>query len=300
MMENYATYYEILQPLIQSALRSPGLLAPNEFNLARYSLNQHTRNRLLDPDICALEDYLIDHSALPGKESNLELLRAFGDVIYTICHHEEIPLQDSYKNMEWLLAWLNMHHPPAFFGEDPDSPLQMLQMAAAVGLGVWAGVFSQIQSGTGTLLELANSPLWRVRDTAAMGLHRMLSLSWETTLRRLRFHAMQANSLEWGAIISSISYPPLLEGQPFRVLDVLDLQQQALRFVSQSQEAHPLLREALSRCINVAVEALPSVGLAQLRAWAAWPHVGVKEIIRDSLAGLAHWSDEVDRIAQQL
>ncbi len=292
--------YAELEILTQSALRSPGLLAPNEFNLARYSLNQHTRNRLLDPDICALEDYLIDHSDLPGNESNVELLTAFGDVVDSICHHEETPLQVSYKNMEWLLAWLNMHHPPSFFGEDPDSPLQMLQMAAAVGYGVWAGRFHQIQSGVGILLELANSPLWRVRDTAAMGLHRMLMLAWDMTLRRLRFNTMQANAREWVAIIAALGQPALLEGQPFRALDVLDMQQQALRFVAQNQENHTVLPEVLSRSIGVMVEALPTVGFAQLKAWAAWPDARVKAVVRESLAGLTHWSAEVDRITQQL
>lgn len=289
-----------LHSLLHLALQSPGLLPPNEFNLARYSLSQHTRNRLLDPDICALEDYLIDHSNLPGEASNLELLRGFGDVVYEICRDENTPLQVGYKRMEWLLAWLNMHHPPAFFGEDPDSPLQMLQMAAAVGYGVWSAVFNQIQSGTSILFDLANSPLWRVRDAAAIGLHRMLLLEWEMTMRRLRFYAMQANALEWQAMIESLCYPALLERQPYHTIEVLDLQQSALRFVYRMEGDVAGLMAALSRSIVIMVRALPSVGLAQVSAWAAWPDTKVKAIVRGSLAELSDWPEAVEQIHQQL
>lgn len=299
-MKNYDTYKAEVMSLTRMALQSPGLLPPNEFNLARYSLSQHTRNRLLDPDICALEDYLIDHSDLPGVESNLELLRAFGDVVYEICASENTPLQLGYKNMEWLLAWLNMHNPPSFFGEDPDSPLQMLQMSAAVGLGVWAAVFNQIQSGTTTLLDLSNSPLWRVRDTAAIGLNRMLWLAWEMTMRRLRFAAMQANAREWQAIAESLSQPTLLEGDSYRVLEAIDLQQSGLRFLYRMEGDQAALIDSLSRSIAAAVQTLPEVGFAQLRAWAAWPHERIKLVVRGSLASLNDWPDEIERIDQFL
>lgn len=299
-MKIYADYRAELQTLTQAALLSPGLLPPNEFNLARYSLSQHTRNRLLDPDICALEDYLIDNSALPGGSSNLELLRAFGDVVEGLCRREDIPLQVGYKNMEWLLAWLNMHNPPSFFGEDPDSPLQILQMAAGVGMGVWAAIFTQIQSGVATLLELSNNPLWRVRDTAAMGLSRMLALEWEMTLRRLRFYAMQANGREWRAMVESVAQPGLLRTQPYRVIETLDLQQSALRFIYRMDGDHTDLMDSLSGSIAITVAALPSVGFGQLSAWAAWPHERIKTVVRGSVARLNDWPDAGGQITKIL
>ena len=303
-MNSRSDYQGSLTALVQAALHSPGLLPPNEFNLARYSLNPQARNRLLDPDIGALEDYLIDNCGLPVQDTDLELLHAFGDVVYDVCHDINTPLPIGYQHLAWLLAWLNTHHPPAFFGEDPDSPLQALQMAAALGMGEWATAYTQIDEGIEQLLLLANSPLWRVRFAAALGLQRMLMRAWDATIRRFRTQAMVANPLEWQAIVAS--WDDFLLDDSTHVLDTLDLLNSGLRFVRdmearrfQADETR-LVLAALHTSIATVVRAAPRLGFAQLRAWALWNDAHTGTILRESLGLLAGYPDECRGIAAVL
>jgi len=301
-MPQRQAYHQALLPLVEAALHSPGLLPPNEFQLARYSLNAQTRNRLLDPDICALEDYLIDHSGLPATPFDFALLGAFGDVVRGFCHDEGVSLQVGYQYMGWLLAWLNIHHPPSFFGEDPDSPLQILQIAAAVGMGEWAAAYNQIEGGLEHLLHVANSPLWRVRQSGALGLYRLLRAAWGRTMRRCHYHAMIANAREWQMLISATT-PDLLIAQ-HRVLDVLGLLNSALRFVGETETAdldalgdlNTVLHSALAAVVGVA----PSLGFAQLGVWARWDYPEVKQIVRANLAQLGDFPAQVAQLEQQL
>jgi hypothetical protein len=277
---------ESLHQLVQAALHSPGLMPPNEINLARYSLNQQTRNRLLDPDIGALEDYLIDLCGLPEVDGSSALLHEFGDVVYQLCQDE--PLFLSYQNMAWLLAWLNIRHLPSFFGEDPDSPLQVLQMAAALGLGEWAALHLQIEEGVGQLLNSAESPLWRVREAAALGLARLLARQWTLTLRRFRQHCLMATPYQWRAMVGSVI---VAEGVD-EVLDALALLQDSLHYLRRMDAARRERpdAEALGSLLNSLIAEVaskqPTLGLAQMEVWALWPDGGTKAILRANLPHL--------------
>ena len=298
-----------LYSLVHAALQSPGLLPPNEFNLARYSLDPLVRNRLLDPDICALEDYLIDKCRIenPGDDADMDLLHTFGDVVYDVCNDVKTSLQIGYQHMGWLLAWLNAHHQPQFFEAEPDSPLQVLQLATSPGIGEWASAHNQIEEGMEQLLEMANSNLWRVRNASSLGLERMLMRRWDRTIRRYRYQAMIANASEWRAIIASWSHiaEDLLLDQPERILDVFELLQAALRFIMQREsdrkaEKRNQLIECLNSAIAVVVRIAPASGFAQMGYWALWDHKDVRAIIRANLIHLQDWSEEIAQIERQL
>jgi hypothetical protein len=297
-----------LRALLQKALESPGLLAPNEFNLARYSLDAKTRNQLLDPDILALEDYLIDHSGLPERDCDPALLHNFGDAVYEICTHPTTPLMVGYQSMGWLLAWLNSHHLPSFFGEDPDSPLQTLQMAAALGYGEWAAAYNQVEEGLDKLFTLANSPLWRVREAAALGLQRLMQHAWERSIRRLRYHLLIANLPEWCAVLDAWrnSPTPLFIPPQARLLDILDLLQDGLRFVATLEDHHradpmlPHFFQIFNSTLAHVVRAEPEIGFAQLGVWAHWENPDVRAILRANLVYLDDWTEAVAQIERQL
>jgi hypothetical protein len=301
-------YKAELKSLIYTALQSPGLLSPNDFNLARYSLNPQARNRLLDPDILALEDYLIDHSGLPNQDGNLALLHCFGDCVREICTDSHTSLQMGYQHMAWLLAWLNTHHLPSFFGEDPDSPLQVLQLAAAVGYGEWAAYYVQVDEGLERLFVMAVSPLWRVRAVAALGLQRMLRHSWERTLRRLQYQALIANSPEWLTILTAFhgAEGVLLGKHPERMVATLHLYHHALQFLGQhdptpdQEESYTCLLEYCCHHLAAVVQVQPQLGLAQLAAWATWPYPEAKQVVRATLTHLEGWEQHVAWIEAQL
>jgi hypothetical protein len=298
---------ESLRPLLMAALDSPGLLSPSDFNMARFSLNPSLRVHLLDPDIAALEDYLIDHSNLPGPRANLEMIYAFADEVGALCVSPSVSLNRSYIAMEWLLWRLINRYPPGLFGDDPDSPLQLPQICSEVALGEWAATFQHIESGVSTLLEQANSPLWRIREAAAMGLQRMLAHAWDSTIRRLRRRMLDASALEWRAIMAGVAEPALIETRD-HALDALDLHYEALVYMRQvpsemrRAETFRVLRQALAYSVSVVVAAVPEPGFAQMRAWAQWNDPDILWLLRENLKKkrLDKWPDEVEAVRQIL
>jgi hypothetical protein len=293
-------YRAALRPLLLAALDSPGLLSPAEFNMARFSLNAKLRAHLLDPDIAALEDYLIDHSNLPGPRANLELVWAFADEVAALCAAPDVSLNRSYVALEWLLWQLHHRYPADLYGSDPDSPLQMPQLCGAVARGEWAAAFRHIELGVSTLLEMADSPMWRVREAVVMGLQRMLAREWDSTLRRVRRASLDATAYRWRALVAGLAEPDLLIDTA-RALAALDLHYGALAYLrrlpSDVRRTDPVrtLRQGLGYAVSVVVVAAPEAGFAQMRAWAAWNDPDVKWVIRENLKKkrLQKWPEQV-------
>jgi hypothetical protein len=293
-------YRQALRPLLLRAINSPGLLSPDQFRMARFSLNPSLRARLIDPDIAALEDYVIDHSNLPGPRADLELIGAFADEVGDLCRAPDLSLNRSYVALEWLLLELINRYPPAVFGGDPGSPLQMPQLCGLVALGEWSARFCHIEAGASTLLEQARSPLWRIREGAAMGLQRMLGLAWGSTIRRLRRQSVDAGAYAWRAIVAAVAEPPLLTDSA-RALEALDLHYEALAFLrrlpASARRTDPALtlRQALAYSVSVITAAAPAAGFDQMRAWAAWHDPDIHWLLRENLKKnrLSKWPDQV-------
>lgn len=294
------THRAELRPLLLAALDSPSLLSPDQFMLARYSLDPRQRAHLLDPTIAALEDYLIDHSALPGRRANLELAAALADEVGALCHDPAISLNRSYIALDWLLWQLMNRHPPAIFGADPDSPLQMPELCGVIARGEWAAAFQHIEGGVTDLLAHASSPLWRIREAVAQGLQRMLAGRWPSTVRRLRRRVFDVTPLEWRAILAGVAEPALLN-DPAHAIDALDLHYLALAYMRRLPESARrdddvrTLRQALGYTVSVVVAAAPEPGFAQMHAWAQWGDADVTWILRENTQKkrLAAWEDRL-------
>lgn len=301
------TYRQALRPLLLAALNSPGLLSPSEFKMARFSLDPARRAHLIDPDISALEDYLIDNSNLPGPRGNLELIAAFADEVGALCRASDLSLNRSYVALEWLLRDLMNRYPPVVFGGDPGSPLQMPQLCSAVAFGEWAAAFSHIEAGVWELLTLAESSLWRVREGAAMGLQRMLGTTWSPTIRRLRRQSIDARAYQWRGIVAGVAEPSLLTDSA-RALDALDLHYGALSYLRRLPPAvrrsDPVLtlRQALGYSVSVVVVAVPEAGFSQMQTWTRWDDPDINWVIRENLKKkrLDRWPEQVESLRAQV
>jgi len=307
MASKRETHRAELRPLLLAALTSPGLLSPSEFQQARYSLNAQLRPHLIDPDVTALEDYLLDHCALPGPRSNLEMIAAFADEVAALSRAPDVSLRASYVALEWLLWQLMHRYPPESFGHDADSPLQIPQVVGAVAWGEWAACFQHIEAGVATLLALASSPLWRVREAAAMGLQRMLERAWEGTLRRMMRCVPEADAWQWRALVAGVAEPALLRA-PGHAQAALDLHYPAMAYLrdlsaeAKRGEAARVLRQALGYTVSVVTAAAPEAGFAQMHAWAAWGDRDVAWVLRENLKKkrLAAWPEAVAALSVRL
>jgi hypothetical protein len=298
---------QALRPLLIGALNSPGLLSPAQFKLARFSLDPRLRVHLIDPDITALEDYLIDHSGLPGPRANLEVIWALADEVSALCTAPDVSLNLSYVALEWLLREMMNRYPPAIYGGDPDSPLQMPQLCGTVAFGAWAAAFQHIEAGVSALLVGADSPLWRIRESAAMGMQRMLSTQWASTIRRLRRRALDAVPYEWRAIVAGIAEPDLLR-TPDHALDALDVHYRALAYLrhlpAETRTSDPVrtFRQALGYSVSVVVAAAPDAGFPLMHAWAAWGDPDVRWVMRENLKKkrLGKWPERVAAVRERI
>ena len=307
MSAGKTAHRQALRPLLEAALRSEGLLPPDRFTLARFSVDRRRRAKLFDPDIAALEDYLIDHGGLPGPAPDWALVEAFADEVAAVCRDPHVSLRQSYVSMEWLLWLLRHRYPPALFGADPESPLQLPELCGAVALGEWAVPFRHIEAGVGALLDHAQSPLPWVREACARGLQRMLRGAWTGTYARLRRHALDADAAVWRTLIAATGAPELLRERA-HALDALALCGEALAYVRRlspsarrRSETAELVR-TLGTTLGVVVSAAPEVGFAQLWAWAAWDTPPVDEALHRALESphLARWSRTVERLRARL
>ncbi len=307
MSARSTAHRQALRPLLHAALESEGLLPPDQFTLARFSVDRRRRAQLFDPDIAALEDYLIDHGGLPSAEVDWSLVEAFADEVAALCNDENVSLRHSYVGMEWLLWLLRHRYPPALFGADPESPLQLPELCGVVALGEWAVAFRHIEAGVGALLDHAQSPLPPVREACARGLRRMLRGAWTGTYARLRRHALDADALAWRTAIAALADPSLLEARA-HTLDALALCGEALAYLRRlSPAAHThadtrALTRTLGEALAVIVRAAPEVGFAQLWAWAAWDVPPVSDALRAALESphLAAWPSGVERLRARL
>ncbi len=307
MSARSTAHRQALRPLLHAALKSEGLLPPDQFTLARFSVDRRRRAHLFDPDIAALEDYLIDHGGLPSAEADWALVDAFADEVAAICNDENMSLRHSYVGMEWLLWLLRHHYPPTLFGADPESPLQLPELCGVVALGEWATAFRHIEAGVQALLNHAQSPLAPVRQACARGLRRMLRGAWRGTYARLRRHALDADAATWHTMIAALAEPSLLNTRA-HTLDALALCGEALAYLRRlspaackNADTHTLT-QALGETLSVAVHAAPEIGFAQLWAWAAWDVPPVAETLRVALASphLTPWAQSCERLRARL
>lgn len=288
-----------VRPLLRAALAGLDLSAEDAAHLPPLHDDPNLRARLTGLALFALADYVIEHSALPGPRGNLELAAAFADEMRDACAAHGT----GDHAPAWLLWLLANHHPPASFGFDPASPLQMPQFCAAVATGEWALATGQIEAGVSALLDLANSPLWRIREGTAMGLQRMLAGAWDAALPCLLKRAPDATPYQWRALVAGVAEPALLVDAG-RAAGALDVHERALAFFrrvspdARRAEDMRTLRQALGYSISVVVAAAPERGFERMAAWAAWRDPDVAWMLRENLKKkrLGPWADRCEQV----
>jgi hypothetical protein len=201
------------------------------------------------------EEYLHEHSGLPGPRGNLELAQAVAD-------QGDLPLFERFAA----------------------SDDEFLSLCGAVGLGRLAA------EGRIDLLprlrELASHPRWRAREGAVMGLQRLGDADMARLLTEMEDWA-DGEPLEQRAAAAALCEPRLLRDPDHvrRVLAVLDRVTASLA-ASRERRTEPfrVLRQGLAYCWSVAAAALPDEGRRALDRWVRADDPDVRWVMRQNLA----------------
>jgi hypothetical protein len=210
------------------------------------------------------DEYLLEHSGLPGPRANLELLQAVAD-------------EGTAKLFRRYLTWTADRAPV-------NSPEEFLACCGVVGLGrlLAEGATQPLP----TLRTHATDPRWRVRESVAMALQRL----GDADLPRLLAVAVDwtaGTPLEQRAAAAAVCEPRLL-AHPEAAWAVLALLDRITVSLSQATdrrgEPFKVLRQGLAYCWSVAVAALPDEGRPLMEKWLTSIDPDVRWVMRQNLS----------------
>jgi hypothetical protein len=219
----------------------------------------------------AWDAYLTEHSGLPGRRANLELMAAVA---------QECPVRQAHR-----------------FSTSPD---EFLAMCGAASLGPLA--VNGDPDALPTLHRLAADARWRIREAVAMGLQRIGDADPDLFRATVREWAADPHPLVQRAAVAGICEPRLVVDPDTarQALDVLDLVTQSLADRPATQrraEDVRTLRQALGYCWSVAVAAAPEAGFDRLDRWAALDDLDLRWVIRENLKKTRLRKADPDRVS---
>ncbi|HUX21580.1 MAG TPA: hypothetical protein VMW69_10105 [Spirochaetia bacterium] len=226
-----------------------------------------------DGDRSALVDYLLSRSNLPGPRANLELLRRFSDTVAKECGTHQTELWDL------CVSFVSIPQDKAFTG----SPMEFIPMCGTVGFGAIGTCNaprknSYFAESMSRLKLIAGDPRWRVRESVAFALQRILESSKAMGVRTLSDWIGPGQWLQMRAVAAGIAETPLLK-DPVLGKHALELHREILgHVVTFLEETHPVtltevmrsepfrkLVQALEYSVSVVVAAYPEEGFPFLR-----------------------------------
>lgn len=209
------------------------------------------------------DQFLLDHSGLPGPRGNIELAQAVAE-----------------EGNEQLFARYRSYGPDRAPVNDPH---EFLAFCGVLGLG------RLLAAGRTELIDLvrqaASDPRWRVREAVAMALQRWGERDMQALLDEMRGWS-GGSRLEQRAAAAALCEPRLLKGAETvkAVLAALDRTTETVVGADDRRSADfKALRKGLGYCWSVATAALPEHGLPLMERWMAVEDPDVRWIMVQNL-----------------
>jgi hypothetical protein len=201
-----------------------------------------------------LKEYLVANSNLPGPRANLELAKAFSDLV-----------EDFSKNQSENLWQLNSEFIKISADEAPtNDPAVFVAFCGANGIGAVGAADSQyFEPALSTLKILANDSRWRMREAVCFGLQRMLAQNSLETLKELESWLIDGTLLELRAVAVAVAEPVFMKNSQF-ASTALNFHQQIFDRVliidDRKSENFRILRKALGFTLGVVICGVPEPG----------------------------------------
>lgn len=225
-----------------------------------------------------LEFYLRNQSRLPGPRANIDLAQDLGN-------HLAFLVPDLPGETRALLNYLVREEERVV----TNTPGEFIVMCGVLGFGACAAampawrdeVFSRIERS-------AQNHAWRVRESAAMALQKLLTVAPEETLLWLMDLLDRGDCLQMRACLAAVSEPALLNSAHI-ITSALVMQRVALEYLhelppSERKRADVrVLRQALGYTLSVVTAANPDDGFALMCEIATWNDSDINWVLRENL-----------------
>ncbi len=205
-----------------------------------------------------LTDYLMSNSNLPGRRANLELAKAFTNIVEKNWNDNETLLWDLITS----LITITPNQAPA------DNPQEFLPFCATWALGT-IGAISEIHFNDALyhLKALADDSRWRIRETVTKGIQELILVKRDETMDEIKKWILKGKYLSMRAVVTGVAEPDLLQDDQIRK-QALELHKEVLTQVktctNRKLEEFKVLRKGLAYSLSVVVQAIPEEGFKHL------------------------------------
>lgn len=240
-----------------------------------------------------LEFYLREQSRLPGPRANLELAQDLGQLLAFLA--PAFP-----DEMRVLLDYLARDEKRVA----TNTPGEFVVLCAVQGFGACAAAMPAWRDEIFSLLaQYACSLSWRVRESTATALQKLLLAAPDETLVLLMNLLDQGDCLQLRACVAAISEPSLLHSPQF-ISSALIMQRVALECLhslpasERKRSEVRVLRQALGYTLSVVAAASPEDGFALMCEIATWNDPDINWVLRENLKKrrLAKFRTYTDRV----
>lgn len=188
-----------------------------QFLFAEFLQTSHERN---------LINYLLANSNLPGRRANLELAKAFTTVIK----------ENWNDNSEILWDFLTSLFKITPEDAPTNDPHEFLPFCATWAIGViGAALEIHYKDSLIYLKEKSNDSRWRIREAVAKGLHELLIVHSEETIKEIETWISKDEWLLMRAVITGIAEPKLLQDMQISKQG-LELHKKVLTYVEECKD----------------------------------------------------------------
>lgn len=203
--------------------------------------------------------YLISNSELPGRRANLELAEAFIEVV------------ENYSIKDLKILWHQCEKMTNISSDEAptNDPKEFLPFCGAWAMGSIGSISSiYFDRSLIKLKELANDSRWRIRESVAKGIHKLMVNEGEKVLAQLDNWIEKDNWLEMRAVTTGVAEPTLLR-KIYIVKRSLELHKKIFNQIQSSNErkseGFKVLRKAMGYTLSVVVQVIPKEGFEYLR-----------------------------------
>jgi hypothetical protein len=221
--------------------------------------------------------YLEDNSSLPGRRANLELAKAFTNVV------EELSTNHHASLTELINGFCSINSIDA----PTNTSKEFIPFCGTWALGIVGCKDEQNFKHSMVMLNrMAKDSRWRVREATAKGISLLLQKNSTLTLQILDEWIKMESWLVYRAIAAGLASPSTLQDRTIAI-KALDLHKKVLETIlsnpNNRNEDFKILRKGLAYTLSVIIVEVPDEGFTYLKSLTKTQDKDIRWIIKENM-----------------